>query len=83
VRPVIYLCGAPEVEGRSGMYRSGMAQPDLRPAEDARRLRELSAELTGVDLCAREGPQPFKQGQAPLRTRPHRPQRLVARAKPS
>lgn len=53
-RPIIHLCSSPEVEGRTGMYWSGMTQPGLRAAAtddgDARRLWELSASLTGVDL---------------------------------
>jgi NAD(P)-dependent dehydrogenase (short-subunit alcohol dehydrogenase family) len=56
-RPIIHLCSSPDVEGRTGMYWSGMAQPQLRDAAtddgDARRLWELSASLTGVDLPPR------------------------------
>jgi NAD(P)-dependent dehydrogenase (short-subunit alcohol dehydrogenase family) len=51
---LIHLCSSPEVEGLSGTYWSGLAQPALTPAatndEDARRLWALSATLTGVGL---------------------------------
>jgi NAD(P)-dependent dehydrogenase (short-subunit alcohol dehydrogenase family) len=53
VWPLVHLASSPEVEGLSGMYWSGRKQPELTPAatndEDAARLWELSASLTGVD----------------------------------
>jgi len=53
-RPVVHLCSSPEVEGETGTYWSGMTRPTLRDAatndDDARRLWDLSAALTGVDL---------------------------------
>ena len=52
--PIVHLCSSPDVEGRTGMYWSGMKQPELRDAatndDDARRLWDLSAALTGVDI---------------------------------
>ncbi|MGQ0825706.1 MAG: SDR family oxidoreductase [Actinomycetota bacterium] len=52
---LIQLCSAPDLDDVSGTYWSGLKQPTLRPAatsdEDARRLWELSASLTGVDLA--------------------------------
>ena len=51
---LVHLCGSPAVAGLTGSYWSGMKQPPLKAAatndEDAARLWELSATLTGVDL---------------------------------
>jgi NAD(P)-dependent dehydrogenase (short-subunit alcohol dehydrogenase family) len=49
---LVHLCASPDVDGRNGEYWSGMRQPPLTAAarndEDARRLWELSEDLTGV-----------------------------------
>jgi NAD(P)-dependent dehydrogenase (short-subunit alcohol dehydrogenase family) len=54
--PIIQLCTAPELERVTGTYRSGLREPELTDAatneDDARRLWELSARLTGIDLPA-------------------------------
>jgi NAD(P)-dependent dehydrogenase (short-subunit alcohol dehydrogenase family) len=48
--PVVHLCTSPDLEGVTGTYWSGMSQPPLADAatndEDARRLWDLSVELT-------------------------------------
>lgn len=53
VRPIVHLCAAPEVEGLTGTFWSGMRERELGPAATddaaARRLWELTASLTGVD----------------------------------
>ena len=58
----LFLCSSPRVEGVSGKHYSGTHEAKLRPEacndEDARRLWELSAELTGLrgpDLRQRAG----------------------------
>ena len=52
--PIVHLCAAPEVADLTGTYWSGLRQPELEPAatndDDARRLWDLSASLTGVNL---------------------------------
>jgi hypothetical protein len=54
--PIIQLCTAPELERVTGTYRSGLREPELTDAatneDDARRLWELSARLSGIDLPA-------------------------------
>jgi NAD(P)-dependent dehydrogenase (short-subunit alcohol dehydrogenase family) len=54
--PVMHACTAAELDGATGTYWSGMNQPELTDAatndEDAVRLWELSAELTGLDATS-------------------------------
>lgn len=56
-RALIHLCGSPDIEGLNGTYWSGLTRPELTPAatneEDASRLWELSASLTGIDADTR------------------------------
>ena len=52
VEPIVHLCVSPEVEALTGSYWSGMRQPPLTAEasslSDARRLWELSVQLTGT-----------------------------------
>ncbi len=53
--PIVYLSTAPDAAELNGTYWSGMQQPELTDAvndEDARRLWDLSAKLTGVGWTA-------------------------------
>ena len=51
---LIHLCSSPDVVGVTGTFWSGLTQPDLTDAatneEDARRLWDLSVDLTAVSL---------------------------------
>jgi len=52
--PIVHLCAAPDAADLTGSYWSGLRQPALEPAatddDAARRLWELSTELTGVNF---------------------------------
>lgn len=54
VLPLVHLCASPEISSLTGSYWSGMNQIDLKdPAvndRDQRRIWELSAAITGLDL---------------------------------
>jgi NAD(P)-dependent dehydrogenase (short-subunit alcohol dehydrogenase family) len=51
-RGSIFLCSSPDVDGVTGRFFCGTSEPPLAPAatndDDARRLWELSAKLTGI-----------------------------------
>jgi NAD(P)-dependent dehydrogenase (short-subunit alcohol dehydrogenase family) len=53
----VFLCASPSVDGVSGRHYSGTRPASLRPEacndDDARRLWELSAELTGLNFPER------------------------------